>query len=215
MQTAFSEGPEAEVRQGINIANVAAAAGVRHVVFGSAGPGEETGVAAWDSKVQVERHLRSLGLGLTILRPTAFMGLMVDKEFMPPVSTWQVMPAVMGGSRKIPWLSIRDLGEIVAKVFSQPGEFLGRTINLASDVRSIDECRAAYRAVFGKAPRRAPMPAFLFARFGFPGRDLTRMWRWLGTHEIAVDLKATRAIHPEALGVEGWLGLQRASGRAR
>ena len=44
------------------------------------------------------------------------------------------------------------------------------------------------------------MPVWLFERF--VGPDLTRMWRWLATHEVDVDLADTRAHHPQVATVE-------------
>jgi hypothetical protein len=61
----------------------------------------------------------------------------------------------------------------------------------------------------GKNPRRFPMPAFLFARFGFAGRDLSRMWRWLRDGELPVTAEETRSIQPAALTVEEWLSRQK------
>ena len=43
---------------------------------------------SWEFKLAVEAHMHELGLPLTVLRPMAFMELMTDKEFFPPVSAW-------------------------------------------------------------------------------------------------------------------------------
>jgi uncharacterized protein YbjT (DUF2867 family) len=210
VQTPYTKGPEAEVRQGRNVADAAKAAGVRQVVYGSAGTGQRgTGVPSWESKLDVEEYMRGLGLPLTILRPMAFMELMTDKGYFPAASTWHVMPALMGPSRPVVWLCTDDLGAIAAKAFADPGRFAGEDLHLASDRQSIDECRGIYRRVTGKNPPRFPLPPWLFARFGFVGRDLTTMWRWLRTSTFGADPGATRSIHPEALTVEAWLREQK------
>ena len=56
------------------------------------------------------------------------------------------------------------------------------------------------------------MPVWLFERF--TGPDLTRMWRWLATHDVDVDLSDTRARHPNVATVEEFV-LQRARSRSR
>ena len=209
VQNPMIGGLEAEVRQGTTVADAAREAGVRHLVYGSAAPGVPgTGVGPWESKLRVEEHTRGLGLPLTVLRPMAFMELMTDRVYYPPVSTWHVMPKLMGAARPVGWLCADDLGAIAARAFAEPERFVGRDLRLASDVRSIAECRALYRAAFGRPPRRVPMPAWLFARV--VGPDLPAMWRWLGAHEIDLDTGPTRAIHPEALTVEEWLRTQKA-----
>ena len=212
VQNPFIGGPEAEVSQGKNVAEVAKDVGVEHLVYGSAGTGRKgTGVPSWETKLQVEDHMKALGLPLTILRPTAFMELMTHKKFFPPVAAWQVMPRLMGSSRRLPWLCTEDLGVIAARAFADPHSFVGKDLTLASDVRSLDECRSIYREVIGRNPRHVPMPVWLFERFGFVGKDLTTMWRWLRTGEVDLDTSRTRAIHPEALTVGGWLSKQKAA----
>lgn len=209
VQTPYTQGPEAEVRQGKNVAEAAKTAGVQHVVYGSAGTGATgTGVPSWETKLRIEEHLRDLGLPLTVLRPMAFMELMTDRKFFPAISTWHVMPTLMGPSRKVVWLCTDDLGEIVAKAFARPDHFIGQDLRLASDKQSIDECRSIYRKVVGEKPPRFPLPAWLFARFGFVGRDLSTMWRWLRTGPVDVDTDTTYSIHPGALTVEAWLRKQ-------
>ena len=212
VQNPFIGGPEQEVRQGKNVAEVARDVGVELLVYGSAGTGRKgTGVPSWETKLQIEDHMKALELPLTILRPTAFMELMTHKKFFPPVAAWQVMPKLMGSSRRLPWLCTEDLGVIGAKAFADPHSFAGKDLTLATDVRSLDECRSIYREVIGRNPRRLPMPVWLFERFGFVGKDLTTMWRWLRTGYVDLDTSPTRAIHPDALTVEGWLSNQKAA----
>ena len=208
VQNPMTSGLEGEVRQGTLVADVCSAAGVRHVVYGSAGTGKSgTGIGSWESKLQIEAHMRALGLPVTVLRPMAFMELMMDKGYFPAASTWHVMPMLMGGSRPVGWLCVDDLGAIAAKVFASPDEFIGREIKLASDVKSIDECREIHRAVTAKAPPRFPMPVWLFERI--VGTDLTTMWRWLRSAEIELDTAPAKAILPGARTVQEWLRGQR------
>ncbi len=210
VQNPFISGPELEVRQGKNIADVAKYSGVQHLVYGSAGIGRKgTGIPSWETKLQVEDHMKELQLPLTILRPMAFMELMTNKKFFPAVGAWHVMPALMGSSLSIGWLCSDDLGAIAAKVFAAPQGFVGKDLTLASDVQSLDQCRSIYREVMGRNPRRFPMPVLLFERFGFVGRDLTTMWRWLRQADIELDTAPTRAILSDALTVRGWLSKQK------
>jgi uncharacterized protein YbjT (DUF2867 family) len=216
VQNPFISGPEAEVTQGKNVAEVAKESGVEHLVYGSAGTGRKgTGVPSWETKLQVEDHLKRLALPLTIVRPMALMELMTHKKFFPAIGTWQVMPALMGQSRALPWLCTDDLGAIVAKVFADPQRFVGQELVLASDVQSLEQCRAIYREVLGKSPPSWPMPSWLFKRFGFVGQDLTAMWGWLRTGTVALDPGPTLALHPQALTVRSWLSNQKGSDQSR
>lgn len=210
VQNPMLSGVEGEIAQGKNVADAAKQAGVLHFVYSSAGPEMRgTGVPSWESKLMIADYIKSLGLPATIIRPMAFMELMTEKKFFPQASTWDLMPKLMGGERKVVWICTDDLGFVVAKIFENPERYLGVEIPLASDIQSIDECRAIYRDVMAKNPPRFPMPAGLFERFGFVGKDLTTMWRWLGTKTFEMDTGTTRSIHPEAKDVRAWLESQR------
>lgn len=197
-------GAEAEVRQGRNVAEAAAVAGVRHVVYGAAGVSDQpTGVGSWDSKLVIAQRFRELGLPLTVLRPMAFMELMTDKGYYPQFSTWHLMPKLMGPSRPVGWLCVDDLGAIAARMFADPERWSGAVLGLASDVRSIDECRTMWQERTGRRPRGLPMPEKLFERF--VGKDLTTMWRWLRTGQFDMSAQATREVLPEARTIREWL----------
>lgn len=212
MQNPVLSGFEGEIRQGKNVADVARQASVQHLVYSSTGTGARaTGIPSWESKLIIEDYMNSLGLPLTILRSTAFMELMTEKKFYPAVSTWQIMPKLMGSTTKIGWLSTDDIGFIAAKVFAEPEQYIGKELKLASDVLSIDECRAIYRSVMGKEPSRFPMPLWLFKRFGYIGKDLPKMWCWLREANAVFDTLPTHSVHPEALSAQEWLEKQNAA----
>lgn len=203
VQNPMISGMETEIRQGKQVVEAAKETGIQHLIYASAGIGKPTGIGSWDSKLEVEAHMKALEIPSTILRPMAFMELMTDKGYYPAVSTWHLMPKLMGETRPVGLISTHDLGIIAAKAFASPDTFIGRDLKLASDVKSIEECRAIYRNVMGKKSPRFPMPVWMFKRF--VGTDLITMWEWLRTGEIDLDTTTTRSIHPEALSVEQWL----------
>ncbi|NIK58205.1 NmrA family NAD(P)-binding protein [Kribbella shirazensis] len=204
VQNPMIAGHDGEIQQGKNVADAAKATGVQHVVYASAGPGlRGTGVDSWESKLIIADHLRASGVPLTVLRPTAFMELMTDKDFYPPVSVWHVMPKLAGDQTPIPWLAVDDLGAIAARVFAEPPQFVGTELPLAAEFRSIAECRRAWRAAKGRSPRGFPMPVRLFERF--VGKDLTTMWRWLAQNPVSADPAATAKLLGEITTVEEFL----------
>lgn len=204
VQNHHVSGYAGEIAQGRNVAKAAHRTRVPHVVYSSAGTGTAgTGVGSWETKVEVEAHMRNLALPVTVLRPMAFMELMTERQFFPPASTWHVMPRLMGAARPVGWLAVDDLAVIVARVFADPERFVGSDLTLTSDVRSIDECRQIWAQVTGRAPRRLAMPLGMFERF--VGTDEITMWRWLRDHHIELDTTPTLALHPNALTVEQWV----------
>jgi uncharacterized protein YbjT (DUF2867 family) len=218
VQNHHISGYDGEITQGKNVAEAVARTGHPHLVYASAGTGMAgTGIGSWETKVAVTEHMRRLGMPLTVLRPMAFMELLTERKFYPAASVWHVMPKLMGQSRPVGWLSVEDVAVIAQKAFADPNAFVGRDLALASDVQSIEECRAIWRDVTGRPPRRFPMPTWLFERFS--GTDETTMWRWLRDNHVDLDTQPTREVHPEALTVKEWLiaGKQasRRGGKAR
>src|SRR5438105_351220 len=74
VQTSAKEGPDAEVRQGINLADAAKRSRASHLVYSSvAAADQKTGVPHYDSKFRIEEHIRGTGVPYTIFRPVFFM----------------------------------------------------------------------------------------------------------------------------------------------
>jgi uncharacterized protein YbjT (DUF2867 family) len=204
VQNGLASGFENEITQGRNMADAAKQAGVGHLLYAAAGTGESgTGIAAWEAKLTVEEHMRGADLPFTSLRPEAFMELMTDRDFYPQVGTWRIWPRLTGGDRAIPWLAVEDVGHVAAAVFAKPETYVGQSLVLVGDVRSLDECRSLYQEVLGKDPPTFPLPTWLFDRF--TRHDVTEMWRWLRTGTVIYDTGPTRQIHPGALTVREWL----------
>ena len=198
-----------EIPQGRNAAEAAKQAGIRHLVYGSAGPGQtKTGIQQWDAKIEVKQIINELGLPLTVLRPMAFMELMTDPAYYPQSSTWSTMTKLAGTERRIPWLSVQDLGAIAAKAFSNPDDFIGKDLPLAADAQSLGELREIYKDVRGKYPPRFPMPLFLMKKF--VGQDILNMWNWLRANPVDLETDPTYHVHPQAMNVRTWLRSQAA-----
>lgn len=67
-------GVEGEVRQGKAVAEAARQAGITQLVYSSVdGAERQSGIPHFESRWEVEQHLRALGVPTTVLRPTMFM----------------------------------------------------------------------------------------------------------------------------------------------
>lgn len=208
VQNGLTAGFDREVIQGRNVADAAARSGVSHVVYAAAGTGDRgTGITSWEAKLDVEDHMRGLGLPFTSLRPEAFMELMTDKKFYPSVGTWRLWPRLSGEDKRIAWLAVEDVGVIAAAMFAQPDRYIGESLVLVADVKSLADCRDIFREVMGRDPSTFPMPVWLFDRF--TRGDVTAIWRWVETGDFSTDTTTTRAIHPAVLNVREWMIRQR------
>jgi uncharacterized protein YbjT (DUF2867 family) len=212
-----TSGIEGEARQGKLVAEAARAAGVDHLVFASGGTGEpDTGIPHFDSKLDVEAHMRRLQLPFTTIRPGPFMELMTDKQFFPAVGTWGVEPKLVGWDTPKPWTAVRDIGRASARIFANPDSWIGREICLIGDVRSLSQCRDLFLEITGKKPFRIPLPTGLMEKMA--GSEMFVMWRWIGSwvKEAGADriwqmVASSRDLVPDLLNVESWLRLKQAS----
>ena len=123
---------EQEVRYGITIADLAVECGVKHLVYssGSATGETPTGVAHYDTKAEIERHIRRLPLAATIVRPATFMELLVMPGFGLDEGRFQFFMLPEG---RMQVRAVEDIGHLVAAVFAAPARFAGKTFEIASD----------------------------------------------------------------------------------
>ena len=207
-------GPEGEVRQGKHVADAARAAEVEHLVFASAGIGEDhSGVPHFDNKRVIERYMASLGIPFTVVRPVPFMELMTEKEFFPPMGIWGIAPKIMGWDTLFPWVAVRDIGIANATIFENPEKWTGREVILCGDVKSLGESRKTFQTITGKKPFRVPLPLWLFRKMA--GDELIIMFRWMkrwiagvGPQGLRELQEASRAVCADMLDVERWLRMK-------
>ena len=124
---AYGVTDEDEVRYGQSVVDIAVASGVQHLVYSSANAAgkQPSGVGHFDSKARVETHLHQQPVRHTIVRPSAFMEILLTPGlglsegrmnfFMRPDQTMQ-------------FIAVRDIGRVVARIFGDAARFSGRTI---------------------------------------------------------------------------------------
>lgn len=195
-------GIEREIVWGKTFADAANQSGLPHLVFASAfGARTQSGVPHFDSKRAVLEALRARNVPTTVLRPGIFMEDLTDLKYVPPAS-WGMMPRLVGRDVPVPWVTVEDIGEMVAIVLESPQDFIGRDLPVIGDFLSIDAAREIFRKVNKRRPFALPMPEWMFRRF--VSDELATMWCWLAHAELE-DATATRAVMPAALDMESWL----------
>jgi uncharacterized protein YbjT (DUF2867 family) len=217
VQNPWISGFDGEILQGKLVSEVAQASGVEHLVYSSAGPGEsDTGVPHFQSKVEIEAHMKKLGIPFSVIRPRPFMELLPKQEFYPAMGVWGAEPKILGWDTPIPWVAVRDIGITAANLFDAPKKWIGKDIVLFGDVKTLSECRSLFEKVTGKKPFRLPLPLWLFRRMA--GNELILMWKWMsewieeeGPEGLWKLVESARKVCPELLDLESWLKLIRAS----
>ncbi|MEX1016847.1 MAG: NmrA/HSCARG family protein [Phycisphaeraceae bacterium] len=203
VQDFWEAGFDGEVQQGRQLADLAQAAGVEHFVYSSVGSAQhDTGIPHFDSKWQVEQHLRSLDLPYTILRPVFFM----DNWEMP-----MLRDMILGGQlmqplspdTKLQQIAVDDIGIFAAMAFDNRDAWLDREVDIAGDEPTMEQTVATFGNVIGRpvAYQQVPWDAFEQQM----GPEYTVMYRWFEEVGYRADIPALRREHPDLKTLEQYL----------
>jgi uncharacterized protein YbjT (DUF2867 family) len=203
VQNHRTSGLDGQVRQGKLVADLAARAGVQHLVYSSVGGAERArGIPYFDSKWRVEEHIRASGPPATILRPVSFMdGLQARGVRSIALS---ILASALGADKPLQLIAVRDIGIFARLALEQPEGFLGTAIELAGDERTVGQIAAALRQATGA---RVPYLRLPRAPLRLLGPEVV-MFDWLHEAGYQADIPALRRLHPGLLTLHAWLRTQ-------
>ncbi|MET8554429.1 NmrA/HSCARG family protein [Streptomyces sp. NPDC004959] len=192
---------EDEVRFGAAVAEIAERSGVAHLVYSSAvTAGAPTGVAHLDTKSRIEARVRDLDIASTIIRPAAFMELLVT----PGTGLDRGhLSFLMRPDQAMQFIAVRDIGRVVAAVFGSPERYVRRTLEIAGDSLTGDDLAGHLTQAAGRPISYSRLPATPSAQDQVIGRleALVDDGRLAGH----ADLDALRAEFPFLLRFDRWL----------
>jgi uncharacterized protein YbjT (DUF2867 family) len=194
------EGPVGETRQGKNLADAAKAAGIQHFVYTSVGGADrKSGLPHFESKWQIEAHIRSLGLPATILRPVFFMENL-RSPWMGPRDG--VLAVALSPSTALQMIASDDIGAFAALAFARPQGFIGKALEIAGDSLTMPQVADAFTRASGQPVRFVEQPLEQVRSFN---AEMADMMAWFNDHGYAADIPALRKLHPGLLTFETWL----------
>ncbi|MGW0484130.1 NmrA/HSCARG family protein [Nonomuraea sp. NPDC003214] len=181
----------AEVRQGKTVADIAHSSGVAHLVYSSVGGAErETGIDHFESKAEIERHILALGVPATILRPVFFMNNLLHYA---NADGERLLALPVKPDKPMQLIATDDIGIFAADAFDNPGQFIGRQVELAGDELTFPEVAETYERVTGTPTRFEALPID------------ERMFEWFAEEGYRADISDLRRRHPELLTFEQFL----------
>ncbi len=182
---------EGEIRAGSVALETAKRLKTPHVVLSSIlGVGQATGpigIPHFDSKVKIEHKARSLGIPITFVRPSFFMENLFQGWTLQALRAGTVSFPVKP-STKIPMVSVRDIGEVVARAFDQPDRRIGTGVDLQGDAKT-------YPEVVSLIARRLGVPAQFVEMSDADalknlGEEMLRMYRGFDRGGFGIDVAA-------------------------
>lgn len=191
-----------ELEQGRAVLAAAKAAGVRHIVQSGMGDGQRPGGPEhFISKALLERDIKRSGIDWTLLGTVWFMDNLLNPE-MKPALMFPVLAGSLDRDTKFQMLAIEDLGWMAAEALTKPSTWRGRKINLAGDVMTVKQMKAAYLAITGKRPKSWRIPRAWFRRL-VP--EFAEQLDWHNRVNFAFGSEELRKVKPDALRLEDFL----------
>lgn len=202
-------GFDGEIQQGKNVADAAKAAGVQHLVYSSVGAAHRgMGQKHFESKWMIEQHIQSLGIPYTILRPAAFFENFNWERAVISNGIFNAMGLQPEKERQL--IAVEDIAVFVASAFSNPDEYLGKTIELSGDALTESQLADTFARVIGR-PVTLTMPSG--GGWGSE-EEMKAMFNFFNGEAYSADIPALRKLHPGLLTFEqylrktGWENLQ-------
>ena len=210
VQDFWAVGARREVQQGKNLAEAAKKARVEHFVYSSVGGVERnSGIDHWESKWEVEKYIRRLGLPATMLRPAAFMENYYIDQVEIGILKGKLMDPIRA-DKPYQTIATEDIGAFAALAFDRPQEFIGVELEIAGSELTNPETAETFSRVLGRPVRfrQLPMPLVRLVL----GKEFHQMFRWFNQEGFKADIKELRSRYPEVrlqtleewLRSEGW-----------
>jgi len=192
--TPYERGPTTEIEWGKNGVDAIHAAGVPYLVYSSVSDADrKTGIPHFDSKFEVEEHLKRLGTSYSIIAPVFFM----ENMFAPWVSAGFAQGVLATGilpDRKLQVISLPEIAEFTTLAVEQPQVFRGKRINIASDAVTPTEIARGLSEVSGRKLTYVPVPLDEVRK---QSEDFARMYDWFNRVGYSVDIPKLKHDYPQ------------------
>ena len=205
VQDFWAVGFRREVQQGKNLADIAKKTGVTQFVYSSVGGAERnTGIPPWETKWEIEKHIRQLGLPATVFRPAGFMEIYHMLELEVGLLTGRFLDPVRH-DKTYQSIATDDIGAFVALAFDRPEEFIGMELEIAGSELTPRQTADVFSRVMGKPVKYGRLP-MLAVRL-LLGKEFYAMFRWFNREGFQANIPELRRKYPEVHlhSLEEWL----------
>ncbi len=200
--TPFEKGMENEIAQGKTLGDVAAAAGVSHYVYSSVGSAhKKTGIPHFESKAEIEDHLKALKLPLTIVRPVFFMENLASWGTQNTDDGLAIMTP-LATTTPLQMIAVDDIAALTGVVFAEPDRFIGKAFDIAGDELTLPDAASVLAAAIGQPVHYVQLP---WDTVRTQNEDFFLMYDWFERKGYSVDIADVRKIYPELLDFRAWV----------
>ena len=207
VSTSFEVGPVAEIDQGKTLVNALQAASVGHIVLSTVGSADQgTGIAHFDGKYEIEKHLASLSTPSSVLGPVYFMDNLLAPWGLPALKEG-TFAAGLPGDRILQQVAVKNIGDFAAALVERGEAVFGKRYDIAGDALTNEEAVAQISKASGHAINYQGFPAEGLRE---QSADMADMFNWFNNVGYCVDIAALREEFPDVawLNYSEWLALQ-------
>ncbi len=203
----FTKGINLEIKQGIDLANLAKEYDVNHFLYSSvAGADLNTGIPHFESKFIIENHIKQIDLQYTFIRPTSLFENFLIPEVSNRIHKGKLVSPI--NKNKIQqFISAADIGEISADIFLNKEKYLRKTITVGSEEMDMEQVAATFSEVLGKEICYQKLPSIIVRLV--MGKNLYKMFKWINDNDLILlkDLQQFRKDRPNLLSLKQWIEL--------
>jgi uncharacterized protein YbjT (DUF2867 family) len=194
-------GFDGEVRQGKDVVDIAQTAGVKHLVYSSVGAAHRgMGQKHFESKYLVEQHIQASSIPFTILRPVAFMenALWNKQQILEGTYPSWGLPS----EKTVQTVSVKDIAAFAAIAFDKPGQYLGKTVEIAGDELTERQMAERFSQALGRSVQLvAPEMSADFV----PDEEQLASFRFFSGRAYDANIKALREEYPDLQDYGAWI----------
>jgi uncharacterized protein YbjT (DUF2867 family) len=192
VSTPFGGGPKVETQQGITVADAAKAAGAFLLYTSVANADKRTEIPHFDSKLEVEKHIRAIQVEAAILAPVAFMeNLLYGREQLKK----GVYGVALSPIRKLAQIAVEDIAAVAVAVFEDRARHAGKRYDLVGDELTGDDCVRILSQVSGRPFRYFQVPLDVIRKS--MGDDGARMYAWFESTGYSFDRNLLASAFPK------------------
>jgi uncharacterized protein YbjT (DUF2867 family) len=218
--------PEKELAQARNLAEAAAAAGLKHVIWSTL---EDTRrwvpldddrmptllgkykVPHFDAKGEADHFFTDAGLPVTFLLTSFYWDNLIYFGSGPKRAPDGMLHLTLPmGDARLPGIAAEDIGRCALGILRQPDKYIGKTVGIAGEHLSGGEMAQALSLALGEAVLYNEVTPDNYRGLGFPGAaDLGNMFQFKRDFNEyfcgARDIALSRELNPELQTFEQWL----------
>ncbi|HSB92914.1 MAG TPA: NmrA/HSCARG family protein [Flavitalea sp.] len=211
--TNYSEHFHREYHQGVNLINAVSSSGIKHFVFHTLPDyyklsGGKFPVPEFDIKAKLQRYCLQLDIPTTFVQVAFYYENFLSGFPLAfgPDNKWHF--GFPQGHTKLAMASVQDVGPVVASVFNNPVQYIGRTIGVVGEDETCTHYAETMSRVLHDDVSYEYIPRELYLElYGTDKEEIANMFEVQRLHipSRQLDLEESLRLNPAMTSFEEWL----------